>query len=113
MNVPFSECCTWAGVLGAILSVATGCLAMMVQPRRPGAPLPAGDHDPDLREFAPWFVCTGAFAASAAALAPLAELPAVTLALLLFSPVFGTMVFMIESALEAAIRHGSAKDRSA
>jgi hypothetical protein len=95
--------CTWAGVFGAILSVATGTLALAFLPRRPDIDVPAMVAKPDMQGFRPWLVCTGLFAAFAIFLAPTAEIPAISLALVFLSPLFGTMVLLIESALAEVI----------
>jgi hypothetical protein len=105
--------CTWAGLLGAILSVAAGCLALMVQPRVAGDSLPAEVTKPDVEAFLPWLTCSGLFAAFVVVLAPFVEFPAITLGLLLFSPLFGTMALLIESAVAGADVRRHARDRSA
>ena len=98
--------CAWAGPLGAVLSVAAGCLALMLLPRRASTEPPAEAAKADKQGFLPWFVCCGLFAAFVFVLAPLVEFPAITVALLLFSPLFGTMVLLIESAVAGMIGRG-------
>jgi hypothetical protein len=94
-----AACSRW-GLGGVILSVAVCAVALMALPRPTGEPVESTQSV--LRGFLPWLVCTGLFAAFTLALAPFAELPTVPIALLVFSPVVGMMVLVIESGLAAA-----------
>ncbi len=96
-----TACNRW-GIGGVILSAAVCAVALMVLPRPTGEPVyPTRSI---LRGFLPWFVCTGWFAAFTLALAPFAELETYPVALLIFSPVVGLMVWVIESGVAAAFR---------
>jgi CDP-diglyceride synthetase len=103
--------CTWAGVVGAVLSLVAGSLALVVLSRRSN-PAPSPGRPPELRRFAPWYLGTGLFAAFVVSLAPFADLVAVSLALLLFSPLFGTTVYAIESAVAGLTRYRPMQDGS-
>jgi hypothetical protein len=84
------------GIYGALACILIGAIAAEVAVRR--------RSDGDKTQwggFRSWGIATASFAAFVIVLIP-ATWPAVTLGLLLFSPVFGTQAVMIEKAL----RHG-------
>lgn len=90
--------CAWDGVVGLVLSLGAGCFALMLLPRENGAPSSPGGPI-RVQTFRAWLTCMGLFAVFALLLAPLATLPPVPLAELFAAPLFGTIVFTIESAI--------------
>jgi hypothetical protein len=87
--------CVLAGLAGVLLTLAAGVIALISLPHQ----APAESGQPDFRSFFLWFVCTGSFAACVVGFIPMTELPAFTMGLLLFSPLFGTMSHLIASAI--------------
>jgi hypothetical protein len=91
------------GVLGevagcvALLGVGIIALAVLHYDRAPSATPSA---PPRLGPFVSWGLCILLFAVFVLLLSPLASLPATFLALLLLSPLFGTLVLLVSAALE-------------
>ena len=82
----------FAGPFGALVSLAAGSIALLFVPR-----LRENEPKASLAEFLPGGWCTGSFAMFVIALLPFTALAAVTAALVVLSPLFGTAVYLIES----------------
>jgi hypothetical protein len=94
--------CAMAPVFGAILSLMAGCAALALLSHLDGESPPAAPTQ--FRAFCTWVGCIALFVAFAILFAPMALLPAVTLAELFGAPLFGTIILSIESAVAGALR---------
>jgi hypothetical protein len=94
--------CARAPVLGAILSLMAGCAALALLSHLNDGVQPATPTQ--FRAFCSWISCMALFAAFAILFAPVALLPAVTLAELFSAPLFGTIILAIESAVARSVR---------
>ena len=93
--------CVLTGLMGAVSVVVLGTGAGMLISRRAVA---NANQPPSFSQFYPWLVCTAFFAAAVISLMPLINLPALTLGLTIFSPVFGMMVYLLETAIAEIAR---------
>ena len=96
------ELCARAPVLSAILAVLAGCAALALLSHRHGESRHAAPSQ--FSAFCTWVGCMALFAIFALLFAPVALLPAVTLAELFSAPLFGTIILAIESAVARALR---------
>ena len=78
----------------ALVSLASGSIALLFVPR-----LQENEPKASFAEFLPWGWCTGSFAMFVIALLPFTVLEAVTAALVVLSPLFGTAAYLIESVI--------------
>ena len=85
-------------VAGCIFVLGLGILSLAVVHRDPSARTEASSL-PALRQFLSWGACTFVYASCVLLLSPLASMPAVVIALLLLSPLFGTLVCLASSAV--------------
>jgi hypothetical protein len=83
----------FGGIGGAVAVVVLGAGAATVAGRT------MTDAETRFAEFRSWLVCTALFAAFVVVLIPFTSWAAVTLGLLLFAPVFGTMVCIMDRAV--------------
>jgi hypothetical protein len=86
-------------VAGCIALLGVGIIALAVLRHAP-ASNDTRSASPRLGPFVTWGICIFLFAVFVLLLSPLASLPATVLALLLLSPLFGTLVLLVSSALE-------------
>ena len=85
------------GVVGAVVSLMAGVPGLAVVSRRTGdTEVPSHGIS---KEYLRWLVPTGSFALFVACLIPFTQFPAVTLALVLLSPLFGTSIYLVATAL--------------
>jgi len=94
----FAAACVFGEVVGCVAVLAFGIIALAVLKRGAAADI-ATWQSSELRQFAPWVACILLFVCFVLLLAPFASLPAVVIALLVLSPLFGTMVFAASSAI--------------
>jgi hypothetical protein len=85
-----------------------GCAALALLSHLDSEGQPAAPTQ--FRAFCTWLGCMALFAAFAILFAPVALLPAVTLAELFGAPLFGTIILAIESAVARALRDRLAED---
>jgi hypothetical protein len=93
---------SWVFV-AVILSWVIFVIALIMLPRRRVEPMPVVDQS-TIRGFVPWFGCIAWFIVFVITFAPSADISAIPIGLLLLSPVFGLMVWVIDSALATATR---------
>ncbi len=87
-----SAVCVLMSVTGVLMTLAAGVASLAVLSRE------TESDESMASEWPFWLVCTFSFLAMTLMLAPLAALPAVSLALCLFSPLLGGMIYAIERA---------------
>lgn len=102
----FAAICVAGEVLGCIVVLGLGMIALIVVDRDQ-ADRGEASRLPILRQFIPWAVCILLYAGFVLLWSPLASLPAVIIALLLLSPLFGTLVFVSSSAVASLTRRYS------
>ena len=90
-------------VAGCLALLGVGVIALAVL-HRDGASNATPSVPPRLGPFVSWGICILLFAVFVLLLSPLASLPATVMALLLLSPLFGTLVLLVSSALERSRR---------
>ena len=98
-----ASACIFGEVVGCVFVLGLGVTALIFSHRRRSTEAAAWPN-PSLRQFAPWGVCILLYIAFVLLLAPFASLPAVVAALLILSPLFGTMVLLTSSALSDLTR---------
>ncbi len=90
--------CVFAG--GVILTPVAGIIALIVMSRRKPS------ENSLLSEYFVWLLCLAFFNATTLALSPFLELPAEWFALFLTSPLFATMIFLVDRAIDVSCRDG-------
>ena len=93
-------------VVGCFVLLAVGIAALGVLHNRRTGELKHGKSS-EPRRFVTWFVCVLFFAGFVVALAPFASLPAVIVALLVLSPLFGTMIMLVSQAMSSLANRAS------
>ena len=107
--VVLCECGGFSWVYDAVtLCWVIFAISLMMLPRRPIEPVPVVDQS-TIQGFVPWFACIAWFIVFVITLAPFADISAIPIGLLLLSPVFGLMVWVIDSALTAMRCHFKAR----
>jgi hypothetical protein len=90
-------------VLGCVALLGVGMIALAFLHHAP-ASNDTPSASPRLGPFVSWGICILLFAVFVLLLSPLASLPATVMALLLLSPLFGTLILLVSSALERSRR---------
>ena len=89
----FAALCVMASVVGALITLAAGLIALAAVSRRDPS---AASY---FSEYLPWLLCTLSFVATTLVLSPFAALPAVVILLCILSPLFGTIIYAVERAI--------------
>jgi Na+/H+-translocating membrane pyrophosphatase len=99
LSVGVALLCAVAQIVGAIISLAAGIIGLSVLSRRESAGASFAS------EFSQWILCTVTFAVTTLLLSPLTNLLAISVAYCILSPLFGTMIMVIDRALGSAVSH--------
>ncbi|REJ97021.1 MAG: hypothetical protein DWQ34_03070 [Planctomycetota bacterium] len=103
----FAGLCVFWSLVGALITLAAGLIALMLVSRS------GPSRKSEFSEYFPWLLCTVSFVVTTLLLSPFAELSGVTIALCLLSPLFGTMIYIVERAVSHRTGHsGSAESPS-
>jgi hypothetical protein len=94
----FAAICVFGEVAGCLVLLVFGIIALVVV-RNGIAHKGKVLQSWNVNAFVAWVLCVLVFACVVLLLAPFASLPAVGLALLILSPLFGTWAFVVSSAL--------------
>ena len=89
----FAALCVFASVAGALITLAAGSIALMVVSRSDSF------GKSGFSEYFSWLLCTFAFLVTTLVLSPFTAFAAVPLALCVLSPLFGTMIYVVERAV--------------
>ena len=84
-------------MLGCVVVLLLGISALVVLQHDH---TPDAEPSPQLGQFRDWGGCLVLYVGGVVALSPFAEIPAVILALLIFSPLFGTFILLVSSAVD-------------
>ena len=102
----FASACVLGEVVGCVAVLGLGIVALALL-KRDGAASVLPTHSAQFTQFAAWIACIILFACFVLLLAPFASLPAVIIALLILSPLFGTMVLIASSVIHGLTRRCS------
>lgn len=100
--VAFAAIGVFGEVWGCVALLGLGILSLIVLHRDRASDV-ASSQLPRLSHFTPWGVCVVLFTCFVLLLAPLA-FPPVVIALLILSPLFGMLVFLVSSAVSSLAR---------
>ena len=95
----FAALCVILSAVGALITLAAGVISLAVMSRRDSSGA-AG-----FSEYPLWLLCIISFGAATLVLSPLADLPAVWIALCILSPLLGTMIYTVERATSRPTPH--------
>ena len=96
----FAALCVMFTFVGAIVALAAGFIGLVIVSRQDPS------KDSGFAEYPWWIWCTISFITATLVFSPMADLPAVWIAICLLSPLFGTASYVVERALNYRI-HGT------